>query len=67
MCRLAVIYCICVAIIGLASAGFDEIPASLGGEADGGRQGRLDGTWLWTLHDTANGLRPTQSWHATAS
>jgi hypothetical protein len=67
VCRLAVIYLTCVALVSLASAGFDEIPSSSIREADGGRKGELDGTWLWTLRDTPNGLRPTQSWHATAS
>ena len=28
---------------------------------------RLTGVWLWTLPDTPNGLRPTQSWHAIGS
>ena len=32
-----------------------------------GRAGRLDGTWSWRLPDTPNGLKPTQSWHATGS
>ena len=31
------------------------------------RPGALDGSWLWVLPTTANGLRPTQSWHATGS
>jgi hypothetical protein len=36
-------------------------------EIKAGRPEPLDGVWLWTLPDTPNGLRPTQSWHATAS
>jgi hypothetical protein len=31
------------------------------------RPGAVDGSWLWVLPDTPNGLRPTQSWHATGS
>ncbi len=31
------------------------------------RPGAVDGSWLWLLPDTADGLRPTQSWHATGS
>lgn len=26
-----------------------------------------DGAWLWVLPDTPDGLKPTQSWHATGS
>lgn len=32
-----------------------------------GWAGALDGTHLWRLPDTSNGLHPTQSWHATGS
>lgn len=32
-----------------------------------GWPGRLDGIWHWRLPDTPNGLRPSQSWHATGS
>ena len=31
------------------------------------RPGTLDGSWLWVLPDTPEGLKPTQSWHATGS
>jgi hypothetical protein len=40
------------------------------GEAAGnatGWPGAMDGVWHWRLSDTPNGLRPTQSWHATGS
>jgi hypothetical protein len=36
-------------------------------EVETGWAGTLDGTWLWRLPDTPNGLHPTQSWHATGS
>jgi outer membrane protein assembly factor BamB len=32
-----------------------------------GWAGRIEGSWHWRLPDTPNGLRPTQSWHATGS
>jgi hypothetical protein len=32
-----------------------------------GWSGKLDGTWHWRLPSTPNGLKPTQSWHATGS
>lgn len=32
-----------------------------------GKTGALDGVWNWVLPNTPNGLRPTQSWHATGS
>jgi hypothetical protein len=32
-----------------------------------GWSGGLDGVWHWRLPDTPNGLRPTQSWHATGA
>ena len=31
------------------------------------RPGALAGSWLWRLPDGPDGLRPTQSWHATGS
>ena len=54
-------------LVGLASHGFGPMSPSQAGDAGTGRPGALDGVWLWSLPDTANGLRPTQSWHATAS
>jgi hypothetical protein len=56
---------LCVALAGLA-AGFGEIPSS-GTEVADGWNGKLDGSWHWTLANTPNGLHPTQSWHATGS
>jgi outer membrane protein assembly factor BamB len=35
--------------------------------AELGWAGRFDGTWHWALPDAPNGLKPTQSWHATGS
>lgn len=43
----------------------EPTPPSVAGVT--GRAGALDGTWLWRLPDTPNGLHPTQSWHATGS
>ena len=31
------------------------------------RPGALDGSWLWVIPNAPDGLRPTQSWHATGS
>jgi len=67
MRRLALVCLICVAVVSLGSGGFGQIPSSSVREAEVGRQGKLDGVWQWTLPDTPNGLRPTQSWHATGS
>jgi sugar lactone lactonase YvrE len=36
-------------------------------EAELGWSGKREGIWHWQLQDTPNGLRPTQSWHATGS
>jgi hypothetical protein len=32
-----------------------------------GWAGKLDGAWHWQLPNTPNGLKPSQSWHATGS
>jgi hypothetical protein len=67
MRRFALVCLICVAVVSLGSGGFSQSPFSSIREAEVGRRGKLDGVWLWTLPDTPNGLRPTQSWHATGS
>jgi hypothetical protein len=67
MRRLAIICLICVALGSLGYGGFGQIASSSIREAEVGRRGKLDGVWQWTLPDTPNGLRPTQSWHATGS
>jgi hypothetical protein len=66
MRRLALICLTCVAVVSL-SGSFGQIASSSITESETGRPGKLDGVWQWTLPDTPNGLRPTQSWHATAS
>src|SRR3979411_1688120 len=67
MRRLALIFLICVAVVSLGSGGFGQTPSSSIREAEVGRRGKLDGVWQWILPDTPDGLRPTQSWHATGS
>ena len=67
MRKPAVGYLTCIVVLSLTLAGFDEMHSPSIGEGDAGQQGKLDGVWLWTLPDTPNGLRPTQSWHATAA
>jgi hypothetical protein len=42
-----------------------DVRAGSGDMSPGGWPGRLDGIWHWRLPDTPNGLRPSQSWHAT--
>jgi hypothetical protein len=32
-----------------------------------GWAGKVDGSWLWQLPNTPNGLKPTESWHATGA
>ncbi|MDH2357129.1 hypothetical protein QCM80_42090 [Bradyrhizobium sp. SSUT112] len=64
MNRIVIAFSIWMTILVLGPATSGEI-ASTNGEF--GRQGALDGVWLWRLPDTSNGLRPTQSWHATGS
>ncbi|MGY3424024.1 hypothetical protein ACVWZW_004499 [Bradyrhizobium sp. F1.13.4] len=54
-------------VVYLASPSQAEMTSSAKPAKVTGHPGALDGTWLWTLPDTANGLRPTQSWHATGS
>lgn len=62
-----------VSLLGLAallifpSPGSGQTSFLPGANENVGRRGALDGVWLWTLPDTPNGLRPTQSWHATGS
>src|ERR1700760_2230776 len=60
-----------LSLLGVASGrggAADRFPA---GDQNGdyalGWPGRLDGLWHWRLPDTPNGLRPSQSWHATGS
>jgi sugar lactone lactonase YvrE len=68
MRRIALVCLVCLVDIGLGSRGVGQIiPSPSMREAEAGRPGRLDGVWLWTLPDTPNGLRPTESWHATGS
>ena len=67
MRRLALIWLSFVALLGFASQGLGQMSSSQSGDTKAGRPGALDGVWLWTLPDTPNGLRSTQSWHATAS
>src|SRR5260370_28446247 len=54
-------------IIMMPSHGFSQAASSSPLKREGGRHGALDGVWLWSLPETPNGLRPTQSWHATGS
>ncbi|MET4481519.1 sugar lactone lactonase YvrE [Bradyrhizobium sp. F1.13.3] len=54
-------------VVYLASPSQAEMTSSAKPDEVTGHAGALGGTWLWTLPDTANGLRPTQSWHATGS
>jgi hypothetical protein len=51
----------------LAPAALGQTLAPSLGLSSQGWAGRLDGTWNWILPDTPNGLRPTQSRHATSS
>ena len=67
MLHLALMCVINVAVVGLGSTVFGQHSSTSTSAADVGRPGQLDGVWQWTLPDTPNGLRPTQSWHATAS
>ena len=67
MRHLALMCLVNVAILGLGATAFGQVSSFSTSEAELGRPGRLDGVWQWTLPDTPNGLRPTQSWHATAS
>jgi len=67
MRRLTLIWLSVLALLGFASPGLSQMSPSRSGDAKAGRPGALDGVWLWTLPDTPNGLRPTQSWHATGS
>jgi hypothetical protein len=56
-----------LALVGFASGDAARMSSSLAGGGNRGTPGALDGVWLWTLPDTPNGLRPSQSWHATGS
>jgi hypothetical protein len=67
MRRLALVCCIGIAVVGIGSNGLGFVFSSSTEKVEIGRRGKLDGVWLWTLPDTPNGLRPTQSWHATGS
>ena len=67
MRRLVLICLVNLTIVNLGSGGFGQVPSSPTADAGLGRRGKLDGVWQWTLPDTPNGLRPTQSWHATGS
>src|SRR5262245_50564172 len=65
MQRLALICLISTAVAVLDAVlgpvGFGQISSPSRSDAESGRPGRLDGVWQWTLPDTPNGLRPTQS------
>jgi hypothetical protein len=67
MRRLAFISLSLLTLVGLASRDAGQLSWSQAGGRNSGVSGALDGVWLWTLPDTPNGLRPSQSWHATAS
>jgi hypothetical protein len=67
MLRLFLTCIFTVAVGSLGSSLMGQNPSPAENEVGIGRPGRLDGVWEWTLPDTPNGLRPTQSWHATAS
>ena len=56
---------VCCALPAVGEAVDPQDPRSATGET--GRAGALDGTRIWRLPDTPNGLHPTQSWHATGS
>ena len=60
--------------VGLLGAMSTRRPAAEGAFTGGldargaeGWPGGLDGVWHWRLPDTPNGLKPSQSWHATGS
>jgi sugar lactone lactonase YvrE len=67
MHRLAFISLSLLTLVGLASRDAGQLSWSQAGGRNSGVSGAFDGVWLWTLPDTPNGLRPSQSWHATAS
>jgi hypothetical protein len=67
MRRLVSLLLVYVAVASLGSDGFGQTPSPPNREAEFGRRSKLDGVWQWTLPGTPNGLRPTQSWHATSS
>jgi sugar lactone lactonase YvrE len=54
-------------VLCLASPGLGQTVAQPRADAGTGWGGKLDGIWHWTLPNTPNGLRPTQSWHAIGS
>jgi hypothetical protein len=65
--RWLALICLALAVAGLDGGAFGQMLSVAKAEVELGRPGKLDGVWLWTLPDTPNGLRPSQSWHATAS
>src|SRR4051794_34963316 len=68
MCRLRLTWIVFAMLIVFASHSYGQTASSAPSiEGDVGRHGALDGVWLWSLPETPNGLRPTQSWHATGS
>jgi hypothetical protein len=68
MRRLQLTCFVFASFIMMPSHGFSQVASSSPStDGENGRQGALDGVWLWTLPETPNGLRPTQSWHATGS
>jgi len=67
MRRVVSLLLVYVAVASLGSDGFGKTPSPPNRKAEFGRRSKLDGVWQWTLPSTPNGLRPTQSWHATGS
>jgi hypothetical protein len=67
MRRLAFISFSLLSLVGLASRDAGQMSWSQAAGANSGIPGAFDAVRLWTLPDTPNGLRPSQSWHATAS
>ena len=67
MRRLQLTCFVFASMIMMPSHGFSQAASSSPLKGEGGRHGALDGVWLWSLPETPNGLRPTQSWHATGS
>lgn len=71
--RLRAVLAGVVSALGLAvclavpAAAADVAAEAVAAEAVAARPGAVDGTWLWVLPNGPDGLRPTQSWHASGS